>query len=234
MLADSPSLLYLLDEESGTTAIDRMGAINGTYSQDYELRQDPIPNIGGYSARFRGSVVASHGRVTVVANAAHEITGNLTLEAWIRPVATASTEYLIVGKYDGVNGYWMSINNGALRLHIRGGGTNNTFDAGTLVAGNPYHVCSTFSDANDRITHYVNAAQVGQTTTFTQTLGANTGMSLLIGTRSDAIPFDGLIDTVAIYASELGPARVQAHYDAGRIPLVKPDYSKIPKVGLAA
>lgn len=127
-----------------------------------------------------------------------DILSTLTIEVWVKP-ESLTDERCIVGK-DGTlqRAYQYEVrSNGVQALSINGAGGvggNAAMSTGTL-----YSIASTFDDASNTLSYYLNGATDGggsETSTI-----PSTSSSLNIGRRSyvgSPIPFDGLIDEVRI------------------------------------
>ncbi len=142
-----------------------------------------------------------------------DISTPITLEAWIKPTTlpAAGGFASIVSKREQ---YSLQFNGPLLEFTIMQLGARRRLQApaGTVVAGQTYHVVGTFDGTTRRL--YVNGTQVasgtlagGATkTTNMLILGSCTGFNEYLR---------GTLDEVAVYGTALSAARVQAHRNAG-------------------
>lgn len=80
--------------------------------------------------------------------------------------------------------------------------------------GAPLHAMVTYKGSTRNLRLYLNGLLVGQ-----KTLGANldtpAGTTFLIGGNAVGVPWQGKLQEIAMYSTEVSAARVLAHYDAG-------------------
>ncbi len=211
ILADNPVSYWRLNETSGTTATDAMGANDGTYVSGYTLNQGGATGDGDLAVLFDGS--AGAGGVTVANSASLQITGDQTMEAWLYPTSFVQRRNPISKAYGGEGTITQEIS-GALNYYYGTGGGNTTpytnCGSGTALALNVWsHVVVVRSSTT--ISWYVNGVP---TNTCANPYGAVTASTnaLAIGSGYTGWKYDGRIDEVAIYNTALSAARVQAHY----------------------
>jgi hypothetical protein len=255
VLADSPLAYYRLQETAGTVAanIGTAGAtLNGSTATFANAQVAPStqPQIGqpgprptdlvnglplvGFEADNVGIRQTNNNGAqgTVPDNALLDITGALTLEAWVKKNATqvsGGNNEGIIGKFLGSGdqrSYALAVANtgSALQFIVNTTGAsagNTTYSpAGyALPAGGDWvHIVGVYVPSTS-ITVYVNGAVVGtpQTTGVPAAIFAGTA-DLWIGRQFSAtatnVTFEGLIDEVAIYNTALSAERVAAHYNA--------------------
>ena len=168
------------------------------------------------------------------------ITGQITLEAWVKPGATQGDPARIISHappiptlFDStllmVTGSMLSGNEVFLR--IDGSGANyvvgsfdgtNTFSASYAVPGgdlggaNWIHLVGTYDGANWKL--YRNGTQVASAPAAVGALSVNGG-SWAVGSTGSGFPgdFAGGIDEVAIYDAALTPTQVATHYLIGKV-----------------
>lgn len=216
VLADAPAGYWRLGEPSGTLAADSSGhALDGTYVGSPTLAQ-PGGVVGDTAATFSG---AASQRVDVSHSALLALTGDLTLEAWVKPV-DAGGFYFIVAKDNGFlpGPYEFRLQSGT-GIPVLLVTTDNAVLAGTTApaTGVWSHVAVTITAAG-AWTHYLNGSLNGSGST-AQARYADAGLGLKIGSRDDLFNgFNGGLDEVAVYPTVLSAARIQAHYDARNNP----------------
>ncbi|HPE41047.1 MAG TPA: fibronectin type III domain-containing protein, partial [Bacteroidales bacterium] len=161
-----------------------------------------------------------------------ELTGPLTLEAWIYPTAWKTNVYqgCILNK-EGLNfqGYMLRCGaNGTLNFNI-GSGTQwkeLNSSTGALTLNTWQHVAGVFDGTTLKI--YVNGAQVGSTLSYTGSVATNLTIPLEVG-RSNYYPdrnFLGRIDEVRIWNTALSSTDIAAYYNA-TLTASHPNYSAL-------
>jgi len=207
---------WRLGDRSGTTATDSKGGNAGTYAGGFTL------GVAGAllsDADTASSFDGSSGRVALPNTASLNLTGDLTLEAWVKPSVVDNTAQALFAKAGtaasaSARQLRLGLTNGRWRgtLWDTSGGTYNAIAATAPVAGTWQHVVFTVSGSS--LTIYVNGVQSG-TATFSGTRNAvNSGSAIArLGDGSRQF-FAGTIDEFAVYNVALTAAQVQAHYSA--------------------
>ena len=227
VIGDNPVGYWRLGESSGTTAIDVVGSNDGTYAGGFVLGQvGAIATDDDTAVDFNGST----GGVTDATPSGIALTGDVTIECWIKPDALPSLndEWALL-KYGGPSEteadnilYSLAIrNNGGTHIlraaHEYSSGSNQIQDVNHTTSTTAWSHIVMVRDATAlTLTFYVNGAQVGtpQSYAFQATGGGNA--ELTIGTYASAQYFDGLIDEVALYDRALSSVEVLAHYNASQ------------------
>ena len=155
------------------------------------------------------------------ADSSLDITGPISLAAWIRSDSIGSWQEIIAkGDYASGAGdltYFLAVSDtGYIRFgHNLGGDGDFVDSATTLSAGTLYHVAATFDPAADAVKIYINGA-LDSTGTITSDPSSNSD-PLYVGALQDGAgilnPFDGIIDEVRIYDPVLTAAEVAALAD---------------------
>jgi len=168
------------------------------------------------------------------------ISGQITLEAWVKPGPTQGDPARIIShgppvptSFDStlltVGGSMLSSNEVFLR--IDGSGANyvvgsydgtNTYSAsyavpsGDLGGGNWIHLVGTYDGANWKL--FRNGTQVASAAAAVGALPVNGG-GWAVGSTGSGFPgeFTGGIDEVAIYNTALTPTKIAAHYLIGKV-----------------
>jgi hypothetical protein len=210
--ADSPVSYWRLGETTGTAAADAIGANPGTYVNVPMLGQASLlgSDAANPSVGFDGSV----DQVKVADSASLKLTSPFSLEAWIKPVAVpaAGTFASVLTKE---NSYSLQFNGPRLEFTVIQSGTRKRLQAaaGAVVAGQTYHVVATYDGATRRLflngVEAISGPLTGAATTTTSPL-------FLATWDGHAEFFRGTVDEVAVYKTALAPARVAAHYNAGK------------------
>ena len=194
-----------------STAVDQMGANNGTYSASgVTLNQTALaPAETNKAAAFNGST----GFVRVPPAVAFNATNRVSLEAWIKPTSLPASGVFrsVMTKAES---YALQFNGPRLELTIIQSGTRRRLQtpSGVIVAGGTYHVVGTFDGTTQRL--YVNGTQVASAALSGS--ATTNGNALMIGSWDGSSEFfNGTIDEPAVYGAVLSATQVAAHYRAG-------------------
>ena len=227
VLADNPVGYWQLDETSGTTAADAAGTPqNGTF-ENCTLNQPGGALNLGTCASFNGS----NSRVRVTANAVFELgNGSFSVEVWYKtPVSTRGDIF----NYKNANDFGIFANASAAGSI---GGWHNAYCPSITTTLNVWHHV-VFTRTGGVIRLYVDGVERGSAA---DTVSFSANADLFIGANHGgapgygiAIPFNGLIDEVAVYNSALSAARVQAHFTAAnQLPAPPPSPTRRPPMSL--
>ena len=228
VIADSPQYYWRLGEASGTDAIDAMGNSNGIYTGTPILGSTSLligdSDTSAYFDGANNSATTEGVELGLLQTDAETI---LTIEAVIKPGSLINRQ--VIYKEGGYgNGVALGIFDSNFRIGI-------TSDAGDQFLNYP-----TTSYAINDILHIVAVITASKLELFINgisvavsniTVNAHNGaceaeigrswcptgnnnQSALVGGITYTANFEGIIDEVAIYYSELSAARIKAHYDA--------------------
>lgn len=217
---DSPTSHWKLGESSGS-ALNRIGG-------------GPAGTYGGSPTRaVTGLIVGNGGDGAVdlngtsqyvsIADAAVIRPFPLTVEGWFRLDTLPQTgqQRAIVRKAD--NGYAVLINeNGTIEFLVfnQAGSLINTTTSVAIVTSRIYYFALQWAGAH---TFFYLGDTTGTTVSLAGESAGGSGTAvgadasdLIIGSNQAAAQwYDGVIDEVAIYGSQLSTQRLQAHFDAG-------------------
>lgn len=219
VLADSPIAYYRLGEPAGfsiTTAYDWGGsAFNGTISGGVTLGEPgAIFNDTNTAMLFDGST----GFISLPTNVNGNGQGALSVELWLN-LSTASlgsfTNVISAGVEASNTGYQIFWSGSTALIFEVCNGTSHaraTYTT-TATAGNWLHLVGTYDGSNVRF--YVNSV-LRATTAFTGTISASAN-PVIAATTGHSSFTPGTIDEVAVYATALSQARIQAHYNVGTL-----------------
>jgi hypothetical protein len=267
VLASNPVAYYRLGETSGTTAVNSSAAgatLDGTYTNFDVVPASPAtpslinqtgPRPGNPSGtRFistgfeadnvairsgaNGTAPSLAAQVDVADNAALDITGALTLEAWVYrdPQAVNGNNEGIVGKYLGTP-TGTAERSYCLYYDSRGtspkvgfvlsdtGAFKSGYDLATTTniplgsAEGWFHVAATYVPGT-RMAVFLNGAMIAERLDpLGIPLALHSGTAnLWIGRQfsmASNVSWEGLIDEVAVYNTALSDATILAHYNAG-------------------
>ncbi len=150
-----------------------------------------------------------------------------TIEGWIKPLNVSITNEPIVewnaNTVDSNIGVhlWMSVlgrgGPGGLFANLKNPVTNFIFNTATGVVTNGafQHVALTYSKSSGTATLYYNGALAAQATAPGVNYTPATSYDLYLGTRPGSNWFDGLVDEISIYNTNLSSGQIQAIYNSG-------------------
>lgn len=207
---------WRLGEATGTSAADSAWTNTGSVKAGVTLgAPGALTGDTDSSMSFNGS----SGYVSVPNSAGLNLTGDLTVEAWVQPGPLDSTTRAVVHK-GGTSGY--------PSYQYRVGLTSSNFWRGTVYIGSNNltvtspstastlgwtHLVMTRSGSTLRL--YLNGTSVA-TTTASGTLNTSTGILAIGRTGSVSVDyFKGSIDEVAVYPTALSAAAIAEHYRVG-------------------
>jgi hypothetical protein len=211
VLEDGPVGYWRLGETLGTSAVDELGTLHGSYQNGVFqgatslLVSDPTNR----SSTFDGA----DDQVSVPSNAKLNFGSALSLEAWIKPssLPTAGNFASIVTRPEA---YSLQFNGPQLEFTIVQGGVRKRLKApiGAVQAGKAYHVMGTYNGMDQKL--YLDGIEVGTAPlTGPADLVSN---QLMIGAWWPGTEnFHGTIDDVAVYDKLLTGLQAKRRYDSG-------------------
>lgn len=200
------------DEKTGTTANDTSGnnnsgsITNGTWKHAGECKI-------GACLSFDGS----SGRVLVSDSSSLDVTGIITIEAWIYPLGWGGSGYgriLVKSPNDVTAPYEFMISDTNDRLGFFTAGSWHYSDDNSISLNEWQRVAVTFDESTDEILFYVNGAEAGSDTE-TGVINTNS-LDVAIGNlESGGRTFDGKIDDVRVYDYARTQAQIAWDYNRG-------------------
>jgi len=200
---------WKLDEGFGGSALDSSGnGFNGA------LTNGPV-----WTAGRSGSALVFDGvndYVDLGNPPALQITGAMTLSAWVNPKSTLYNGRIISkGSGPGLRGWSLNVENYNVFEFSVAANTNDAatwVDSTTQVPLNTWtHVVGVFQPgAALRI--YINGVLSGSKTTAVPITQFNPPVNVRIGGRNDGYSFDGIIDEVRVYDRALTAVEIQQLY----------------------
>lgn len=196
--------------EQNTNDSSGVGNI-GTAAAGFSYSTDPAEEV--YAGEFDGA----GGRVVVPNSASIDITGDLTLAAWVKVTSTSFSAQPNILARNMNNGYRLRINSaGNLNLLLGNGTTNPTQATGTQVLplNQWVHVAAVvdFSGSTATVRFYVNGVADASAPTITLSAIESNTAALIIGTRVDSTSatesLQGRLDQVTIYNRAISAAEV--------------------------
>src|SRR5690349_7979834 len=192
---------YAFDEGTGTTVGDASGAgNNGTITG---ATWTPSGRNGG-ALSFNGS----NALVTIPNTASLQLSGAMTVEAWINPSTVTGAWRDIIYKANDIIYLEASSTNASSPVigATFSGGASESYGTGPLAANVWTHLAATYDGIALRL--YVNGVQVSSAAR-TGTLSVSTNPVQIGGDSLYGQYFQGLIDDVRIYNVALTAAQVQ-------------------------
>jgi pimeloyl-ACP methyl ester carboxylesterase len=204
---------WRLGEGAGTTAADSKGANTGTYSGGFTLGQAGL--LTGDSDK---SVLldGSSGYVGIPHSASLVLTGDMAVEAWVKPSALTASGITVAAKNNTANdtaGPWafMVDDTGNPRMFVGNGTTQSQVICSQAIsAGVVSHLVASISGTT--VSFYINGV-FASSGTFVQAR-ADSGSEFRIG-RQQGQWWQGTLDEVAVYNTALSAATVLDHYEVG-------------------
>ncbi|HJZ53858.1 MAG TPA: LamG-like jellyroll fold domain-containing protein, partial [Gemmataceae bacterium] len=170
-----------------------------------------LSNTAWTAAGKYGSALSFNGTsswVTVASASSLNLTGAMTLEAWVKPTALSGWQAVLLKETSGGLAYALYANDGVPRpagyVHI--GGDNEASGTAGLPLNTWSYLAVTYDGAN--LNMYVNATLVGSLAQ-TGNIATSTGTLRIGGDSIWGEYFNGLIDEVRVYSRALQPVEIQ-------------------------
>jgi hypothetical protein len=218
VMADAPRAYWRLGETSGAAAADETTTAAGAYQGTVVLGV-----AGAIAGSANGAVRFDSGndRVSMGDPASGALdfgAGDFSVESWIK--TTSNGGQVVVGKRTSGPGWSIAVSgatghDGEVQAAIADGVvTRQAYGPATRVDDGAWHHIVLVADRDIGVTVYVDGLSLATAAPTTGSV-SNTA-AFQIGRVSNSNAFRGDVDEVAVYPTLLSPARVQAHYNAGR------------------
>ncbi|MCX6106124.1 MAG: fibrinogen-like YCDxxxxGGGW domain-containing protein, partial [Proteobacteria bacterium] len=201
---------WRLGDGSGTTAADSSLAGNtGTYNGTCTLKQTgAIQNNANFAAAFNGStcyVSAPNGYAQA----------SISIEAWFKTsAATAGGLATLSNVPSGWVSPMLTVNaNGTVSFYTYGTVADTITSPEAYNNGAWHHVVATIGSAGMIL--YIDGTQVASSTANLSHWTAGTQYWTIGRGNGSTNHFNGTLDEVALYTTQLSAAKVQSHYQAG-------------------
>ncbi|AQT69446.1 Chitinase A precursor [Anaerohalosphaera lusitana] len=203
--------LWKFNEGSGSTAGDTSTKVNhGT-----------LTNGAAWTTGVSGSGISFDGvddYVAVDDSASLNLTGSLSVAAWIKPNSFGSRGYgRILDKGASSVGYSFFVNHkfGGLSFATYGGPVADSND-NVVTTGKWQHVAMVYDQAAETVTFYVDGVSAG-TASYNKAPSDSAGSPLTIGIRGQDMEraFDGIIDEVHLYDFAVSESDIQTLAEPG-------------------
>ncbi|MFA5373843.1 MAG: DUF2341 domain-containing protein, partial [Candidatus Omnitrophota bacterium] len=226
-----PSVLYHMDEGTGSTTADFSGNnLHLTLSQDITWS---ATDLTGFSTGKSVNMSVSNVVASVADpgdNSVLDITGKISLEAWIRPDTNTGNRVILV-KGDDAQLRWnykLYQSNDSLAFSFYDGGAERVCSTTPfIISGTLYHVVVTFDEDTDAVKIYVNNAEkYGGLNTYSMTAN-NDGLRIGKDASTASLSYRGLIDEVRIYKRALTVEEIRRHYEHRLLALTEPGFYNV-------
>ena len=212
---------WKMDEGSGTTLIDASGFGNNASTTGSPMW---VTGVAGQALKLNGTSQFA----TVPDNASLDITGAITLSAWIKPEKFA-TQYIIKKAIGGsTNGYELSLSSSGIvffRFNQATSGDSYRLNSVTAHPNNGatwMHIAATY-DGSSLIKIYINGVENSSKTITTPASIITNSLALAVGAQSDGVgKFQGTIDDVRVYNAALNASEINALAATSPTTLAKP------------
>jgi len=200
---------YNFNEGSGSTVTDLSGHnLNGTIVGATWTTQ------GKYGAALSFNGTSSY--VDLGNPAALQLTGSITLEAWVKAAATPPDDGQIVAKSNDSSGWQLKTTRDAGPQNFNVTVTNSSgtrakrFSTTTRALNTWYHVAGVYDASARTLTTYVNGVlESGILQGTVPIANLNAAVNANIGRRTGGYYFNGIIDEVRIYNRALSATEIQ-------------------------
>ena len=239
---DSPISYWRLGEASGTLAVDEMGANDGTYIATPTLGAASLltSDTADTAVTFNGTnEYVNCGILQGFGNFHGDSVDKLMLEAWVKSSNTTDA-MCIMGVDDGAGDMALYVlvnthdndvsqNAGHFYFLVRDNAGNETtgrISSNTGVTnGVKHHVMVKYANDDDEFSLWLDGVEVTVTAIAqgTPTNWGNFSEDFCIGCLGGGTPahyWDGTIDEVSIYNTELHPLNIDRHYKHGAFTVV--------------
>jgi hypothetical protein len=209
-LADSPMMLLMLAETSGTSFADISGhSRNGTLHGGITLAQA----LSGTNVTTGAKLNGSTGYISIPNDATLSgVLSNYTLELIMKITSLPGSFAEIMGQ--GTNGLGIFLNStGTMGGHQEGVGGNGSPTSAALSTGTTYHIALTRSGSTSQ--WYVNGATSGSSSSSSACSSSSTEFEVGVDVNAGSSHYlSATVAAVAVYTTALSSTRISAHYAA--------------------
>lgn len=160
-------------------------------------------------------------RISIPNSASLQLTGALTLEAWVYQAAfPASAGTVFAREAGGIAAPYelIALSNGIPQLRVGNSSTETSVSGSTAIPLHTWVHLAVTVDGSGNVTHYLNGAPNGTGSVASQARadsGGQLGIGAQVAGSAFAWPWNGLIDEPAIYPTALSATEIAARYAAG-------------------
>jgi hypothetical protein len=199
-------------------------ALDSTHYNSTTSRVDDLTPYGNHGTNYGATVGSdyttfdgSNDYVEVADNAVLNITGDITLSAWVYRNSIGSEDDIIVRGQHVVSGWRVFISgvNDIRYSTYQSGFFQETHSSNTIAAGQWFHIVATRTGATGKL--YLNGAECSYSQQNSHINPTAVNRALRIGAYGDGTsPFDGRVDDVRVYNRALSATEIQTLYANGR------------------
>jgi hypothetical protein len=213
---------WKFDESSGTTATDSKGSNNGTLNN---MEDSDWVTSGAFAGpRNALDFDGSDDDVSVTDPSALQITGDLTIEAWVYADAIRSDEWQnVIVRCNGdsseeeVDNYVYALllqDDGTIKTLWEYGSGSNEYNTSTssspsVTTGSWFHVAMARDVSDNELKIYINGSQLGSTISYTNDPSGGSNGNFHVGGNEFGDNFDGMIDEVRIWNDVRAQTEIQ-------------------------
>jgi len=146
-----------------------------------------------------------------------QMTGNMTIEAWVKAAATPADDGQIVAKSDSTSGWQLKTSHDsgpqtfAMAVTSSSATRGQRYSTTTCSLNTWYHIAGVYNTAAGTLDIYVNGVlNSGTLRGSIPTSNRNAAVNVNIGRRAGGYYFNGVIDEVRIYNRALSPTEIQS------------------------
>ncbi|MCP4334722.1 MAG: DNRLRE domain-containing protein [Gammaproteobacteria bacterium] len=204
-----PIAHWKLDETSGTTAVDSEGGHDGV------LTNGPAWDIGNIDGAL--DFDGGNDVVLVPDDPTLDITGDISLIAWIRPNASGTQYVIRKAQYGSTDGYELSLSTtGKVFFRLNQNSSVNTYRIDSIsdypVDGTTWmHIAATYDGVTQRL--YINGVEEASQAA-SVVIGTNSTDLSLGGQQNGTSVINGLIDDARLYDRALSAGEIGDLYAA--------------------
>jgi fibronectin type 3 domain-containing protein len=167
--------------------------------------------------------------------AALQLTGSITIEAWVKAAADPANDGQIVAKSDNTSGWQLKTSHDtgpqafAVAVTNSSGARAQRYTTTTRALNTWYHVAGIYNSAAGTLDIYVNGAlNSGALRGSIPSSNRNAAVNVNIGRRTGGYYFNGVIDEVRIYNRALSPTEIQSDMKTSLAGGVSPSDAQSP------
>ncbi len=145
---------------------------------------------------------------------------DFSFEVWMKSGASPSTVMVMIGRESTENNtqYWLGVNtDGSVGFYLSDyGGTNNYVEGGSVLDNAWHHIVATYNGTSNAMKLYVDKVLVDEITQNFSNFGCNMDLNIgYLNTSTDKFWYEGLLDEVAFYDTDLSSTVITENYNAG-------------------
>ena len=222
----APAGWWKLDETSWNGTASEVKDSSG--NANHGVRAGNATTTSSGKLNYAGTFDNSGDYVSITNATPLEITGDLTISAWVKRNSSAAQDTIVDMALDGETEATNHLyhlyfdSSGFLNLIWEyGAGSNQTTQSSVAVStptGTWSHIAVTRNVTTNEVKYYENGRQLGSTQSYTNDPTGGTTANLILGAAGSTLadwPFDGLIDDVRLYNYVATPQQIRTAMNEG-------------------